>query len=93
MTQENSAFEPGDVVSGLEQGELVEIQRISPFGSKTLLEGVTMTSRRQIRKPLTFDEQLEAGAKELKENPALAQAQGIHFALRHVSRENERGGE
>jgi hypothetical protein len=43
--------------------------------------------------PLTFDEQLEVGAKELKENPALAQAQGIHFALRHVSRENERGGE
>jgi hypothetical protein len=31
---------PGDVVSGLEPSELVEIQRLAPFGSKTLVEGV-----------------------------------------------------
>ena len=30
----------GDVVSGLEPDELVKIQRIAPFGSKKLLEGV-----------------------------------------------------
>lgn len=36
---------PGDVVSGLESSELVEIQRPAPFGGKTLVEGVGLQSR------------------------------------------------
>jgi hypothetical protein len=32
VTGENTSFAPGDVVSGLEPSELVEIRRISPFG-------------------------------------------------------------
>ena len=37
---------PGDVVSGLEPSELVEIQRLAPFGRKTLVEGVGLQTRR-----------------------------------------------
>lgn len=44
---------PGDIVSGLEPNELVEIQRISPFGTKTLVEAIGVDSRRQIRRPLS----------------------------------------
>jgi len=47
---------PGDVVSGLEPSELVEIQRIAPFGSKILVEGVGVQSRRVIKRPLTSEE-------------------------------------
>lgn len=43
---------PGDVVAGLETSELVEIQRIAPFGAKTLVEGVGLQTRRQVRRPL-----------------------------------------
>lgn len=39
----------GDIVSGLEPDEHVEIRRVAPFATKTLIEGVTMTSRREIR--------------------------------------------
>lgn len=56
MTEENTSFAPGDVVSGLEPSELVEIQRISPFGNKKLVEGVGCQSHRIIRRPLTEDE-------------------------------------
>ena len=47
---------PGDIVSGLEPGEHVEIRRIGPFGGKTLIEGISLTSRREIRRPLGPDE-------------------------------------
>ena len=47
---------PGDVVSGLEPDELVEIQRIAPFGNKKLLEGVGTQSHRLIKRPLSDEE-------------------------------------
>jgi hypothetical protein len=43
----------GDIVSGLEPNELVEVRRLAPFGPRTLLEGVTLQTRREIRRPLT----------------------------------------
>jgi superfamily II DNA or RNA helicase len=49
-------FNPGDIVAGLEPGEHVELRRVQPFGSKFLLEGVGVTSRREIRRPLSLDE-------------------------------------
>ncbi len=56
VTKDNSNLAPGDVVSGLESSELVEIQRIAPFGGKTLVEGVGLQSRRIVRRPLAADE-------------------------------------
>ena len=56
MTGENTSFAPGDVVSGLEPSELVEIQRISPFGSKKLVEGIGCQTRRVIKRPLSNEE-------------------------------------
>jgi superfamily II DNA or RNA helicase len=47
---------PGDVVSGLEASELVEIQRVIPFGGKTLVEGVGLQSRRMVKRPLAAEE-------------------------------------
>lgn len=49
-------FQPGDVVSGLEPTELVEIRSLSPFAGKTLVEGVGVESRRVIRRPLSGEE-------------------------------------
>jgi len=49
-------LKPGDIVAGLEPDEHVEIRRIAPFGSKTLVEGITVISRREIRRPLGADE-------------------------------------
>lgn len=54
---ENS-FQPGDIVAGLEPDEHVEIRRVVPFGSKTLVEGIGVNSRREIRRPLSADELL-----------------------------------
>lgn len=51
-----NSFAPGDIVAGLEPSELVEIQRIAPFGGKILFEGVAVQSRRLIRRPLTSEE-------------------------------------
>lgn len=45
-------FEPGDIVAGLEPLEHVEVQSLQPFGSKWLLKGVTLDSRRAISRPL-----------------------------------------
>ena len=56
VTGENTSFTPGDVVSGLEPSELVEIQRISPFGSKNLVEGIGCQTRRVIKRPLSHEE-------------------------------------
>jgi SNF2 family DNA or RNA helicase len=47
---------PGDVVSGLEPNELVEVRRLAAFGSKTLVEGITLQTRREIRRPLSAEE-------------------------------------
>ncbi len=49
----------GDVVSGLDPSELVEIHRVSPFAGRTLVEGVGVQSRREIRRPLTEQELLK----------------------------------
>ncbi|MEK6573636.1 MAG: DEAD/DEAH box helicase, partial [Chloroflexota bacterium] len=49
-------LQPGDIVSGLEPDELVEIRRVTPFGNKTLVEGIGVTSRREIRRPLDQSE-------------------------------------
>lgn len=46
---------PSDIVSGLDPTELVEIQRIVPFGAKMLVEGIGVLSRRQIKRPLAPD--------------------------------------
>ncbi|MBC8462627.1 MAG: DEAD/DEAH box helicase family protein, partial [Deltaproteobacteria bacterium] len=49
---------PGDIISGLEPSELVEITRVSTFGNKKLIEGVGVQSHRQIRRPLKNEELL-----------------------------------
>jgi len=46
----------GDIVSGLDPSEMVEIRKISPFASKKLVEGITVQSRHEIKRPLTDDE-------------------------------------
>ncbi|MDA2926864.1 DEAD/DEAH box helicase, partial [Acidobacteria bacterium AH-259-G07] len=56
MTKDDNNFAPGDVVSGLEPSELVEIQRVAPFGTKTLVEGVGVQSRRLVKRPLTTED-------------------------------------
>ncbi len=38
----------GDIVSGLEPDEHVEIRQIKPFGAKMLIESVAVTSQREI---------------------------------------------
>lgn len=55
-TRDANDLAPGDVVSGLEPGELVEIVRVAPFGNKTLLEGVGLESRRIVKRPLAAEE-------------------------------------
>lgn len=56
MADALTSLEPGDVVSGLEPAELVEIQKLTPFGGKTLVEGVGVQSRRLVRRPLSSEE-------------------------------------
>ncbi len=53
---DSSSIAPGDVVSGLEPSELVEITRISPFGKKKLVEGIGCQSGKVIKRPLTEQE-------------------------------------
>jgi len=53
---DDNSFAPGDVVSGLEPSELVEIQRVAPFGGKMLVEGVGVQPRRVVKRPLTTEE-------------------------------------
>lgn len=52
MPEEPFPFSPGDIVSGLEPAELVEVQRMTPFGGRTLVEGVTVQSRRVVKRPI-----------------------------------------
>src|SRR5438128_1395261 len=47
---------PGDVVSGLEPNELVEVRRVAPFGTKTLVEGITLQRKQEIKRPLSAQE-------------------------------------
>jgi hypothetical protein len=42
----------GDIVSGFDPAELVEVRKLSPFGNKTLVESVGLESRREIKRPL-----------------------------------------
>ena len=46
----------GDIVSGLDQSELVEISHISPFGNKYLVKGITLQTKREIKRPLAQEE-------------------------------------
>jgi hypothetical protein len=43
----------GDIVSGLEPSELVEVRRVAPFGAKTLVEGITLQTKHEIKRPLS----------------------------------------
>ncbi|RLB03096.1 MAG: hypothetical protein DRG59_12020 [Deltaproteobacteria bacterium] len=56
VNKDDNNLAPGDVVSGLEPSELVEIHRIAPFGNKILVEGVGVQSRRVIKRPLAAEE-------------------------------------
>src|SRR5262245_8525883 len=52
-----TAIALGDIVAGLEPDEHVEVTKVTPFaGGRTLVEGVGMTSRRLIRRPLSAEE-------------------------------------
>ncbi|RMG55935.1 MAG: DEAD/DEAH box helicase [Acidobacteria bacterium] len=51
-------FDVGDIVAGLEPSEYVEIRQITSFGPRILVEGIGVTSRREIQRPLT-QEQLQ----------------------------------
>jgi len=55
-TKDDSNLAPGDVVSGLESSEFVEIQRVSPFSDKTLVEGVGCHSQLMVKRLLTAEE-------------------------------------
>lgn len=52
----DAEFKAGDIVTGLEPDEHVEIRRVAPFGNKTLIEGITVVSCREIRRPLGQEE-------------------------------------
>lgn len=45
-------LQAGDIVAGLEPDEHVAIRRVAPFGSRMLVEGIEVTSRREIQRPL-----------------------------------------
>jgi len=52
----DSELKAGDIIAGLEPDEHVEVRRVVPFGNKTLVEGIGVTSRHEIRRPLDQDE-------------------------------------
>ncbi|MEW6081855.1 MAG: helicase-related protein [Bacillota bacterium] len=54
--EKGNSLAPGDIIAGLEPSELVEIQRIVPFGGKMIVEGVGLQSRRVVKRPLTLEE-------------------------------------
>jgi hypothetical protein len=49
-------LQPGDIVAGLEPDEHVEVRHVLPFGGKTLVEGIGVASRREIRRPPGIEE-------------------------------------
>lgn len=48
----------GDIVSGLDQSEMVEIRQVAPFGNKYLIRGITLQTKREIKRPLTKEKLL-----------------------------------
>jgi hypothetical protein len=54
--ERNNSLQPGDIVSGLEPNEHVEVQKVAPFGNKILIEGVGVSSRRLVKRPLNTEE-------------------------------------
>lgn len=52
----NTQVALGDIVAGLEPDEHVEVTKVTPFGQRTLIEGVGVTTRRVVRRPLAADE-------------------------------------
>ena len=56
MAMQTAQLQQGDIVSGLEPDEHVEVTRLTPFGTKTLVEGIGVSSRRVIRRPLSNEE-------------------------------------
>jgi hypothetical protein len=53
---ESANIAAGDIVSGLEPSELVEVRRVAPFGAKTLVEGITLQRKHEIKRPLSAQE-------------------------------------
>jgi hypothetical protein len=51
VTTYDGNLAPGDVVSGLESSEPVEIQRVASFGGRTLVECPRLRSSRVVRCP------------------------------------------
>ena len=56
MQQTGERIIIGDIVSGIEPSELVEVRGLSAFGEKVLVEGITLQTHREIKKPLTDQE-------------------------------------
>ncbi|MBM4038871.1 MAG: DUF3883 domain-containing protein [Planctomycetes bacterium] len=52
----DTELKPGDIVAGLEPDEHVEVRHVAPFAGKTLVVGVTVTTRRELRRPLGPEE-------------------------------------
>ena len=73
------AIAPGDIVAGLEPDEHVEVNKVTAFGTKSLVEGIGVTSRRLIRRPLGADElaRLSATPAELQQSFAQLLALGM----------------
>ena len=56
MSDNDVNIAPGDIVAGLEPAELVEIRRVLPFGGRTLVEGIGVSTHREVRRPLSTDD-------------------------------------
>lgn len=59
VNDNDHTFSAGDVVEGLDSSELVEIQRVAPFGDKILIEGIGIKSQRRVRLPFTTEQLAE----------------------------------
>lgn len=55
---DNQIIAAGDIISGLEPDELVEVRRVAAFGERTPIEGVTLETKHEMN---TFPEHLAAG--------------------------------
>lgn len=52
----NFGFVSGDVISGLEPSEMVEVERITPYGKKVLINGLGVQSRKKVERLLSENE-------------------------------------
>jgi len=72
ITEDDSTFAPGDVVSGLQPGELVEMRSVTPSGAERLVEGVALAFRMLVRRLLAAGElaavERVRGRLEISEN-------------------------